>query len=69
MLKFKGTYSQYLRFLGTEQNVFKNSIINVSNCQDYIKDHFGFCNRYVNYNNYGIKLEFNKLKLNDWNGR
>ena len=68
MLKFKGNYSQYLRFLGTEKDVFKDSIINIYNCQDYIIDHFGSRNRYVNYNNYGIKLEFDKIKLKDYNG-
>jgi hypothetical protein len=68
MLKFKGNYSQYLRFLGTEKDIFKDSIINVYNCQDYIIDHFGSRTRYVNYKNYGIRLDFNKLKLKDYNG-
>jgi hypothetical protein len=62
MLKFKGTYTQYLRLFGTQQNLFKDSIINISDCQDYIKDRIGSRTRYVNYKDYGIKLEFNKLK-------
>lgn len=62
MLKFKGNYSQYLRILRTERDLFKDSIINVYNCQDYIIDHFGSRSRHVNYKKYGIYLEFNKYE-------
>ena len=61
MIKFNGTYSDYLKLISREQFLFKDSIINIHNYPNNYTNIICSSYRFINYTLYGISIDI-KMK-------